>query len=166
MTQSLLYIVAERSTWQDILHMKTKLDLIKQSYNSLIDSCNQMTASSTSGQLEVDDIVTVASNEAVEPKPDVTILSPAAPRLSFPSLDEWSTLSRTEHQRSFKQWEVEYLSAVEQDILPHVSHYISSLPPGSEQTTKAVSVIRTLFMASKVSSRPVYLDSDQVVDIT
>ena len=164
----LLYDVwTERSSWQNVLHMKTELDLIKQSYHSVLNAYNHNSSSPTAtpsqepAGLEIDIAQLTSSYEAIK----LDAISPSSPSpLIFSSLDEWSNASKTEQLKKHRQWEVKYLAAVEENILPLVSRCMNSPSPGPEWTSKAVSMIRTLHLVSQVPSKPIYLDSEQVIE--
>lgn len=81
---------------------------------------------------------------------------------TFVSLDEWISACKLEYLIKYRQWELDYLRGIEQRVLPHISQTIHALASTTKATQEAIAMIRALHVVFGLTSRPVYIDSNQI----
>lgn len=141
-------LVSHRSNWEDVLALKTKLDLLLKCYHVLSGQRDDRNGRSTPPLLEGR-----GTGRAPKPHP----LHPNLEEFVYSSLKDWTAVSSMELQKRHKQWEVKYLAELQQTLLPAISHHIRASPaPGlAEQDT---ALLRALYLASDIHTNPIYLN--------
>jgi hypothetical protein len=150
MVTLLLYIpVSNRSAWEDVLSVKTKVDLLMECYFKVLSMHDSRGGPHSPSQL--------GGERRDTP---LTMLDYEGKEFSYSSVKDWDTFVGAELQRSFKVWEEKFLTEIHQTLVPSVSRYVD----GSSETRKVdahtiASILRVLGSASNLPTKPVYLDT-------
>ncbi len=111
----LFHAVSERTKWQDVLKVKTKLDLLNLRIQALQ---KQLTAKENVGDPRDTHPDTPAP---VIPHQLLPSLSPPPP-LGYVSLGDWQALALSELQVKLRSCEVEVLRFCTEVLLPKIAH--------------------------------------------
>ena len=102
-----LHTVSERSQWQEILKVKSKLDNIMEHFQSL------------QNELRLEDKGLQASGCAQTSNPQSQRPSPIPTRpLAYSSLKDWQAMAEYEHRQQLSAWEAELLKFCRDVVLP------------------------------------------------
>ncbi len=82
--------------------------------------------------------------------------------LAYSSMKDWNELSTLEMQRKFKHWETQYLAEVREILIGLASQFMSGNPSSGSDKHSRVSVLQALYLASNISTNPVYLDTENM----
>ena len=136
--------VSERSSWQEILYLKTKVDLLMECYHMILDSDRRVHETSRCDRdglkLKLDD------------SPNV--------EFAYSSLRDWIRLSSLMLQKKHKLWEKHYLTDVKDTLIPRVCQYIEEACSKGNKNA-AVSMLQALYLASDIHTKPVYLNMEE-----
>lgn len=134
--------VSERNTWQEILNVKTKVDMLIECYQAILQSNEEKTL--------------LSKNDEVKMKSPLEICD--LPPFAYSSVEDWNMLTFLEFQKRLKIWEAKYLRDVKYKLVPLVSQNIGN--PHSENEKQDVSTLQALYLAGNISTNPVYLNTE------
>lgn len=107
------FAVSDRSSWQEVFRIKSKLDLINERTHCL--------------QQEPNEVVSLPSPPPPPSGPEPSATAHTWPELEpldpfvYSSLKDWHAMAKVGHCRQLYTWEAELLSFCEQIILPRAS---------------------------------------------
>lgn len=136
-------LVSHRSNWEDVLALKTKIDLLLECYHVLSGRHGDRNGHYTPTLLE--------GHGRTHP------LHPNLQEFGYSSLKDWTALSSMELQKRHKQWEAKYLRELQHTLLPAISQHIRA-SPGQAERERHTAMLRALYLASGIHTNPVYLD--------
>lgn len=144
--------VSSRSTWEEVLSVKTKIDLLMECYYKVLSTYDRRDRPHSLSLLgeERRDSFAMLGHEVTE-----------GTEFGYSSVRDWDTLVDTELQRSFKQWEEKYLTEIHQTLMPALSQYASrgSSEANSVDVHTITSMLRVACSASDIPTKPIYLDT-------
>lgn len=151
--------VSNRSAWEDVLSVKTKVDLLLECYYKVLSNRNRRDAPSAPsllGQQEEgrDACPAPGSHEKAGEQRAL-----CEEEFGYSSVRDWDTLMDMELRRSFKQWEEEYLTEIRQTLVPVISQYVGGAEPCKQDRHTVVSMLRVACLASDIPTKPIYLDT-------
>ena len=113
-----VFAVSDRSSWQEVLRIKSKLDFITERTHCLQPELNKMVSIPSHPPPPPSGPEPSATSHT---QPVATELEPLEPFV-YSSLKDWHAMAKVDHYRQLYTWEAELLSFCEQVILPKVSH--------------------------------------------
>lgn len=143
--------VSERSQWQDVLLLKTKLEMLTGSYHQASSSLDRRAAADVPPSPGVREDVTSVTSRWRE-----------GAEFGYASLGEWEELVTARFHEGHAQCEAGYLEELQRTLLPLASGKLAGHEGGAGDVTAAVGMLQGVGVASGLPTRPVYLNTDHL----
>ena len=139
--------VSSRSKWEDVLAVKTKVELLLECYHKVVSN----------GNMGDHTPAVLGQGDRREKKRDETT-EEEFQEFGYSAVKDWSALTSVAMQRRFGKWERQYLTGIKRMLLPLVSQLIQSMDTAQDRQ-EIVSLLRATCAACNIATRPIYLDS-------
>ena len=151
------FSVSNRSSWEEVLAVKTKYDLLLECYHTAVSMGDMRDTQTTIGEKENGRHQLVEREDGVE--------------FGYTSLKDWSLLADMTFHRKFQQWELKYLTEIQQTLLPLLSRCCSQQQQDSCRHNNSVAggsgvaaLLRVASLCSNIPATPIYLETQQTIN--
>lgn len=149
------WTVSNRSSWEEVLAVKTKCDLLLECYHTAVSMGDMRDAQTTIGEKKngrhqlVDE--SGGRRDGVE--------------FGYSSLKDWSLLVEMTLRRRFNQCEMRFLTEIQQTLLPLLSRCCNQQQDSCRHRhhcdNGVASLLRVASQCSNIPATPIYLETQQ-----